>query len=77
MYDVCRRSTILVKLGTQGEEQLAHEPGDHLAIFPQNQPSLVNQLLKKLDGAPLPDEPLIVEYEVAVKGNCILVHNMS
>jgi nitric oxide synthase oxygenase domain/subunit/flavodoxin len=67
-----QRSTILVQLDTQGEPQLVHEPGDHLAIFPQNQPSLVNQLIKKLDGSPPADEPLTVEYKVPGKGKEVI-----
>ena len=61
-----------MQLDTQGESQLVHEPGDHLAIFPQNQPSLVNQLIKKLDGSPPADEPLTVEYKVPTKGKGVI-----
>ena len=63
-----RRSTILVKVDIQNEPMLVHEPGDHLAIFPQNQPSLVNQLIKHLIDATPPDEPVLVEYNKGKKG---------
>ncbi|XP_065830378.1 nitric oxide synthase, inducible-like [Oscarella lobularis] len=63
------RSTILVKVDIQNEPMLVHEPGDHLAIFPQNQPSLVNQLIKHLIDATPPDEPVLVEYNKGKKGD--------
>ena len=71
MIMFCRRSTILIQLDTQGAPELAYEPGDHLAVFPQNDASLVNQLIEKLDGSPPPDQPMMIEYKTAAGGKSI------
>ena len=52
------RSTILCAL----ESDQMYSPGDHLAIFPENDASLVSTILKRLNPDPGPDEPIVVEY---------------
>uniref|UniRef100_A0A672RMD6 Nitric oxide synthase n=1 Tax=Sinocyclocheilus grahami TaxID=75366 RepID=A0A672RMD6_SINGR len=47
------RSTILVELKTDGNaEALNFAPGDHVGIFPENSPELVDGILKHLPDAP-------------------------
>lgn len=46
------RNTILVKLESVGP--MYYQPGDHVAIYPQNNTSLVKELLERL---PLPCDP--------------------
>ncbi|XP_071945021.1 nitric oxide synthase 1-like isoform X2 [Antedon mediterranea] len=43
------RSTILVKMSTGGLDDMGYEPGDHLAIFPANEDSLVNRIITRTD----------------------------
>ncbi|XP_071508919.1 nitric oxide synthase 3-like [Diadema antillarum] len=49
------RATILVRLNTNGEKELAYEPGDHVAIYPANENALVSRILKRLDYHKAPD----------------------
>lgn len=44
------------------ESDLSYSPGDHLAIYPENETSMVNTILKRLNPDPGPDEPIVVEY---------------
>ncbi|RXN16225.1 nitric oxide inducible-like protein [Labeo rohita] len=47
------RSTILVELKTDGNtDALNFAPGDHVGIFPENSPELVDSILKHLPDAP-------------------------
>ncbi|XP_030078359.1 nitric oxide synthase, inducible [Microcaecilia unicolor] len=46
------RATILVKLSCENKLQLQYLPGEHVGIFPGNQPALVNDLIKYLKDAP-------------------------
>lgn len=39
----------------------SYEPGDHIAIYPQNSNKLVNQLISVLNPQIDPDEPIFVE----------------
>ena len=55
-----RRSTILVSLDMNGFH-MGYEPGDHVAIFPQNHPKLVNELLDCLHLPYGPDEQIFVQ----------------
>ncbi|GFR97300.1 nitric oxide synthase, partial [Elysia marginata] len=57
------RQTILVRLSTQGADfELAYVPGDHVGIYPANNPDLVESVLTRLHNAPQPDE--IIRTEV-------------
>ena len=74
LFFSCSRSTIMCVL----ESDQLYSPGDHLAIYPENDTALVNSILKRLkptpssdqpnpnlpspDENPGPDEPLIIEY---------------
>ena len=67
MYDFCdscSRSTIKIVLTySQAGLPIFFEPGDHLSIFPENSPSLVSQLLERLDLSDIgPDDPIQLEY---------------
>ena len=55
------RSTILVRMSIAGNKNLTYEPGDHLAVFPENRPELVNKLISLLEEAPQPDVPFKIE----------------
>lgn len=56
----CSRSTILVVLDKNGEK-LDYEPGDHVAIYPQNSVKVVNELIDSLNLSTDPDKPIYVE----------------
>lgn len=60
-YSLYSRSTILVVLDTNGV-QLHHVPGDHIAIYPQNNTKLVDELLRRLALPFNPDEPIYLEH---------------
>ncbi|XP_068736413.1 nitric oxide synthase 1-like isoform X2 [Montipora capricornis] len=55
------RSTVLVKLATGKRKDLAFEPGDHVAIFPSNKASLVQELIDMMHGKPDPNRPIRIE----------------
>lgn len=46
------RSTIFVRLHTNGNQELQYQPGDHLGVFPGNHEDLVNALIERLEDAP-------------------------
>lgn len=46
------RSTIFVRLHTNGHPELQYQPGDHLGVFPGNREDLVNALMERLEDAP-------------------------
>uniref|UniRef100_A0A6I8NDU9 Nitric oxide synthase n=1 Tax=Ornithorhynchus anatinus TaxID=9258 RepID=A0A6I8NDU9_ORNAN len=46
------RSTIFVRLHTNGHPDLQYQPGDHLGVFPGNHEDLVNALIERLEDAP-------------------------
>uniref|UniRef100_A0A493TR03 nitric-oxide synthase (NADPH) n=1 Tax=Anas platyrhynchos platyrhynchos TaxID=8840 RepID=A0A493TR03_ANAPP len=53
------RSTIFLRLHTNGHQELQYLPGDHLGVFPGNHEGLVNALIDRLEDAP-PADPLVV-----------------
>ena len=55
------RSTILVALDTDVRKELSFEPGDHLAIFPANNASLVQDLIDMMHDKPDPSRPIRIE----------------
>ena len=57
------RSTILAKLDTNGSKELTFEPGDHVAVFPANRASLVQQLINMMHEKPDPN--WLIKIEVA------------
>uniref|UniRef100_A0A8B9VQ18 nitric-oxide synthase (NADPH) n=1 Tax=Anas zonorhyncha TaxID=75864 RepID=A0A8B9VQ18_9AVES len=46
------RSTIFLRLHTNGHQELQYLPGDHLGVFPGNHEGLVNALIDRLEDAP-------------------------
>nr|BAF73722.1 nitric oxide synthase [Ambigolimax valentianus] len=56
------RQTILVKLNTQGADELVYVPGDHVGVFPANAPDLVDAILTRLHNAPPPDQIIKTEF---------------
>ncbi|XP_033627460.1 nitric oxide synthase, brain-like [Asterias rubens] len=60
-----RRSTILVRLSTQGNEELSYEPGDHVAIYPSNDQALVERILRRIDCGNKPDVVIRVDRHEA------------
>jgi len=55
------RSTVLLRLDTEGNESLSFEPGDHVSIFPSNDPAMVDEIIERLDSAPSPDYPITIK----------------
>lgn len=54
-------STILVSLDTTQNKELTFEPGDHLAVFPANKASLVQELIDLTHEKPDPNRPIRIE----------------
>ncbi|EDV20662.1 uncharacterized protein TRIADDRAFT_31504 [Trichoplax adhaerens] len=54
--------TILVKLDKGNNSSLNYAAGDHLSIFPGNDPEIVDALLTKLTDGQSPDTPIQMEY---------------
>uniref|UniRef100_E1BKI3 Nitric oxide synthase 1 n=1 Tax=Bos taurus TaxID=9913 RepID=E1BKI3_BOVIN len=55
------RSTIFVRLHTNGSQELQYQPGDHLGVFPGNHEDLVNALIERLEDAPPANQLVKVE----------------
>ncbi|KGL76504.1 Nitric oxide synthase, brain [Tinamus guttatus] len=55
------RSTIFVRLHTNGHQELQYLPGDHLGVFPGNHEDLVNALIDRLEDAPPANQLVKVE----------------
>lgn len=70
-----RRSTILVKLKGNGSA-LSYEPGDHLAVFPKNDPDLVDSVLNRLDDKESIDPlvPCQLEYLNGNINGCFMIY---
>ncbi|ELK15498.1 Nitric oxide synthase, brain [Pteropus alecto] len=58
---VLSRSTIFVRLHTNGNQELQYQPGDHLGVFPGNHEDLVNALIERLEDAPPVNQLVKVE----------------
>ncbi|KAL3869055.1 hypothetical protein ACJMK2_041782 [Sinanodonta woodiana] len=58
------RQTLLVRLDTQGASQLMYTPGDHLAVFPENSPSIVDKILACLHNSPPVDQDVQIEMQL-------------
>ncbi|ESO82408.1 hypothetical protein LOTGIDRAFT_197993 [Lottia gigantea] len=56
------RQTILVTMDTQGASELLYMPGDHVGVFPENNPDLVSAILARLSNAPPPDQLIRLEF---------------
>ncbi|OXB76465.1 UNVERIFIED_CONTAM: hypothetical protein H355_014180 [Colinus virginianus] len=55
------RSTIFLRLHTNGHQELQYLPGDHLGVFPGNHEELVNALIDRLEDAPPANQLVKVE----------------
>ncbi|XP_073533292.1 nitric oxide synthase 3 isoform X1 [Phyllobates terribilis] len=55
------RSTILIKLNTEGQDELRYSPGDHLGVFPCNREDLVQALLERVEDPPPANDTVQVE----------------
>ncbi|CAM5161012.1 unnamed protein product [Eretmochelys imbricata] len=55
------RSTIFLRLHTNGQQELRYEPGDHLGVFPGNHEDLVSALMERLEDAPPANQLVKVE----------------
>ncbi|XP_069815380.1 nitric oxide synthase 3 isoform X2 [Dendropsophus ebraccatus] len=55
------RSTILIKLNTDGQTELTYSPGDHLGVFPCNREELVQALLERVEDPPPANDTVQVE----------------
>ncbi|XP_044150136.1 nitric oxide synthase, endothelial-like isoform X1 [Bufo gargarizans] len=55
------RSTILVKLNTEGQSELKYSPGDHLGVFPCNREELVLALLERVEDPPASNDTVQVQ----------------
>uniref|UniRef100_A0A8C8XC74 Nitric oxide synthase n=1 Tax=Panthera leo TaxID=9689 RepID=A0A8C8XC74_PANLE len=64
------RSTIFVRLHTNGNQELQYQPGDHLGVFPGNREDLVNALMERLEDAPPVNQ--LVKVELLVERNTAL-----
>lgn len=61
VYPFASRSTVLVTLDTDKRNELDFEPGDHVAIFPANKASLVQELIDMMHEKPDPNRPIRIE----------------
>ncbi|XP_019401132.1 PREDICTED: nitric oxide synthase, inducible [Crocodylus porosus] len=55
------RVTILVKLSCETNQEMQYLPGDHIGIFPGNQPELVQGITELLKDAPPADQTIRLE----------------
>ena len=52
---------MLVRLDKGSNKALNFEPGDHLTVFPSNDPAMVNKIIQQLENAPSPDSPITIK----------------
>ncbi|XP_058416280.1 nitric oxide synthase, inducible [Diceros bicornis minor] len=55
------RTTLLVELSIEASRGLSYLPGEHLGVFPGNQPALVQGILERVVDGPAPHEPVRLE----------------
>ncbi|XP_054565257.1 nitric oxide synthase, inducible [Eptesicus fuscus] len=55
------RATLLVELSCEGSPGLSYQPGEHLGVFPSNQPALVQGILERVVDGPAPHQPVCLE----------------
>uniref|UniRef100_A0A8C5TKU7 Nitric oxide synthase n=1 Tax=Malurus cyaneus samueli TaxID=2593467 RepID=A0A8C5TKU7_9PASS len=60
------RVTILVKLRCETDQEVHYLPGEHIGIFPGNQPELVRGIIARVKDAPAADQ--IVRLETCIDG---------
>uniref|UniRef100_A0A8C4LTZ9 Nitric oxide synthase n=1 Tax=Equus asinus TaxID=9793 RepID=A0A8C4LTZ9_EQUAS len=55
------RTTLLIELSSEASQGLSYLPGEHLGVFPGNQPALVQGILERVEDGPAPDQPVRLE----------------
>uniref|UniRef100_A0A8D0NF59 Nitric oxide synthase n=1 Tax=Sus scrofa TaxID=9823 RepID=A0A8D0NF59_PIG len=55
------RTTLLVELCCEGSQGPSYLPGEHLGVFPANQPALVQGILERVVDGPAPHQPVRLE----------------
>ncbi|XP_014334007.2 nitric oxide synthase, inducible isoform X1 [Bos mutus] len=55
------RTTLLVELSCEGSQAPSYLPGEHLGVFPCNQPALVQGILERVVDGPAPHQPVRLE----------------
>uniref|UniRef100_A0A8C3YF28 Nitric oxide synthase n=1 Tax=Catagonus wagneri TaxID=51154 RepID=A0A8C3YF28_9CETA len=55
------RTTLLVELSCEGSQGLSYLPGEHLGVFPANQPALVQGILERVVDGPAPHQSMRLE----------------
>eukprot|EP00069_Balaena_mysticetus_P001883 bmy_15632T0 len=55
------RTTLLVELSCEGSQGPSYLPGEHLGVFPGNQPALVQGILERVVDGPAPHQPMRLE----------------
>ncbi|XP_069802274.1 nitric oxide synthase, inducible isoform X1 [Dendropsophus ebraccatus] len=55
------RATLLVKLSSENYQEVQYLPGEHVGVFPGNQPELVTSILKLLKDAPSINQDIRLE----------------
>lgn len=58
---LCSRVTILVKLHCETNQEVHYLPGEHIGIFPGNQPELVQGIIARVKDAPPADQTIRLE----------------
>lgn len=67
--------TILVKLSCEAGREVRYLPGEHIGIFPGNQPQLVSALIAHVKDAPPADQA--VRLETCVAGKLVLLDKIT
>lgn len=62
------RSTILVEIVT-GNQAASYQPGDHVGIFAENRPDIVNGVIKRLTG--------VTDWDATVQLQILKEHHTS
>ncbi|XP_075052853.1 nitric oxide synthase, inducible [Mixophyes fleayi] len=55
------RATLLVKLSSENYQEVQYLPGEHVGVFPGNQPELVTSIIKLLKDAPPSNQDIRLE----------------
>ncbi|KAG8520107.1 Nitric oxide synthase, inducible, partial [Galemys pyrenaicus] len=55
------RTVLLVELSCDSSQGLSYLPGEHLGVFPGNQPALVQGILERVVDGPAPHQPVHLE----------------
>ena len=60
-FSFSSRPTLLVELCCEGSQGPSYLPGEHLGVFPANQPALVQGILERVVDGPAPHQPVRLE----------------